>query len=193
MTGMAQLRTTLLLILLLVPGLRSLAAERPNILLILADDLGYGDLSSMNPRGKIKTPNLDRLAAQGVAFTDAHSASAVCTPTRYGVLTGRYPWRSRLKSGVLGGYSPHLIEPTRLTLPAMLKQQGYHTAALGKWHLGMDWTKLKNASAGAPDAKQPGANIDHAKPIANSPTAVGFDTFYGIAASLDMPPFAWIE
>jgi arylsulfatase A-like enzyme len=176
-----------LLLALLVPLPTRAAADRPNILLILADDLGYGDLSCCNPQGKIKTPHLDRLAAQGLSFTDAHSASAVCTPTRYGILTGRYPWRSRLKSGVLGGYSPHLIEPTRLTLPAMLKQQGYHTAALGKWHLGMDWA-----------TKQPGANpnantVDHAKPIANSPTAVGFDTFFGIAASLDMPPFAWIE
>jgi arylsulfatase A-like enzyme len=169
------------------PVARAQTPAKPNILLILADDLGFGDLSALYPQGKIKTPNLDRLASQGIAFTDAHSASAVCTPTRYGILTGRYPWRSRLKSGVLSGYSPHRLEPTRLTLPAMLKQQGYHTAALGKWHLGMDWaTRTPGAN--------PNANIvDHSKPLANSPTAVGFDTFYGIAASLDMPPFAWIE
>src|SRR3954469_20070645 len=102
----------------------AIAAEKPNIVYILADDLGYGDVSSFNAESKIHTPNIDRLANQGMRFTDAHSASAVCTPTRAGILTGRYPWRTRLKSGVLYGWSPHLIEPTRLTVSAMLKEQG---------------------------------------------------------------------
>ncbi len=168
----------------------SIAADRPNIVFILADDLGYGDVSCLNKESKVRTPNCDRLASQGMIFTDAHSASAVCSPTRYGILTGRYPWRTRLKSGVLGGYSPHLIEPGRLTVPAMLKQQGYATAGMGKWHLGMDWPNVEKSDAIKNDD---GGKIDYAKPVANGPTAVGFDYFYGIAASLDMPPFIWIE
>ena len=117
------------------------AAAKPNILYILADDLGYGDIGCLNLQGKIRTPQLDRLAAEGMVFTDAHSSSSVCTPSRYGLLTGRYNWRSRLKQGVLGGLSPPLIEPGRLTVPAFLKQNGYHTACVGKWHLGMDWRR----------------------------------------------------
>src|SRR5215468_9325322 len=124
---------------------------RPNIVYILADDLGCGDVRCLNPSGKIATPNLDRLAAQGMTFTDAHSGSAVCTPTRYGILTGRYAWRSRLKSGVLFGYSRRLIEPGRLTVPALLKKHGYHTACFGKWHLGMDWP-LKDGGLAEGDA-----------------------------------------
>src|SRR3954469_10208308 len=113
----------------------------PNIVYILADDLGYGDVKCLNPEGKIPTPNIDRLAAEGVTFTDAHSGSSVCTPTRYGLLTGRYCWRSRLQSSVLGGFSPHLIEPGRLTVAALLRRHGYTTACIGKWHLGMDWPR----------------------------------------------------
>lgn len=166
------------------------AAAKPNIVYILADDLGYGDIRRLNPEGKIATPNLDRLAAASMAFTDAHSSSAVCTPTRYGILTGRYNWRSRLKSGVLGGFSPRLIEEGRLTVPTMLKRRGYTTAAIGKWHLGMEWP-LKDGGLvqGNPD----NANVDYARPIANGPLAVGFDSYFGISASLDMPPYVFIE
>src|SRR6266498_425472 len=110
-----------------------LAANHPNIVFILCDDLGYGDVKCLNRDGKIPTPNIDKLARAGMIFTDAHSSSAVCTPTRYGILTGRYNWRSRLQSGVTGGMSPPLIESGRTTLPAFLKQNGYHTAAIGKW------------------------------------------------------------
>ncbi len=117
----------------------AMGAGRPNIVYILADDLGYGDVKCLNPSGKIATPNLDRLAAAGMVFTDAHSGSAVCSPTRYGILTGRYAWRSRLQAGVLGGCSPRLIEPGRLTVADLLRRAGYHTTAIGKWHLGMDW------------------------------------------------------
>src|SRR6478672_4477696 len=131
--------------LLLAPAVGA-ADARPNVVLILADDLGYGDVRCLNPAGKIPTPHLDRLASQGMAFTDAHTPSAVCTPTRYGLLTGRYAWRSKLKKGVLGGLSPSLIEQDRPTLASVLKAQGYHTAAVGKWHLGMDW-KLKPGKA----------------------------------------------
>jgi len=161
-------------------------AGRPNIVYILADDLGYGDVRCLNPGGKIPTPHLDRLAAQGVIFTEAHSGSAVCTPTRYGILTGRYSWRSSLRSGVLGGDSPPLIAPGRLTAPALLKQHGYATGCIGKWHLGMDFAR------GSGDAKG-SRRFDYAKPIANGPTARGFDYYFGISASLDMPPFAFIE
>ena len=112
-------------------------AERPNIVLILADDMGYGDVNALNPQSKIPTPNLDTLGRDGLTFTDAHSPSAVCTPTRYGLLTGRYCWRTRLKSGVLGGYSKPLLASDRSTIGTMLKKVGYRTGAIGKWHLGM--------------------------------------------------------
>src|SRR5947208_1835782 len=114
-------------------------ASRPNIVYILADDLGYGDVGCFNAESKIPTPNLDRLASEGIRFTDAHSPSSVCTPTRYGILTGRYCWRSRLKAQVLGPWGATLIEEGRLTAPALLRQHGYATACIGKWHLGWDW------------------------------------------------------
>ena len=152
-------------------------SRRPNILYILADDLGYGDLRCYNPASKVPTPNLDRFATQGVRFTDAHSPSAVCTPTRYGIMTGRYCWRSRLKTSVLNGYSPALIEPGRLTVPAMLKQQGYRTAGIGKWHLGLG-------------NREP---TDYSQPLRPGPLEAGFDSYYGIPASLDMPPYLYFE
>src|SRR4051794_5292754 len=183
----------LLWVVVLLPSLARAAppaGERPNIVYILADDLGYGDVHCLNPGGKIATPNLDHLAADGMAFTDCHSSSAVCTPTRYGILTGRYNWRSRLKKGVLEGYSRRLIEPGRLTVPALLKQHGYATAAIGKWHLGMDWP-LKDGGFAGKDAD--GWKVDYTKPVRNGPTTVGFDSYFGISASLDMPPFVFIE
>jgi arylsulfatase A-like enzyme len=177
-----------LILLLLAPLAR--AAEKPNIVFILADDLGYGDVSSFNKDSRIQTPHIDRLSAQGMRFTDAHSASAVCTPTRYGIITGRYPWRSRMKSGVLGGYSPPLIQPTRMTVASMLKAQGYATGAFGKWHLGMNWPGAKRTDA---ITNGPGADVDYTQPITGGPNALGFDEYFGIAASLDMPPFVFIH
>ena len=174
------------------------AAEKkspPNFVYLLCDDLGYGDVRCLNPSGKIPTPNMDRLAASGMIFTDAHSSSSVCSPTRYGILTGRYNWRSRLKSGVLGGMSPRLIEPGRLTVPAFLKHHGYHTACIGKWHLGVDWT-LKSDAEKFNDTIEKGADgwrVDFTKPIRNGPNSLGFDYFFGISASLDMVPYAFIE
>ncbi len=164
----------------------------PNIVYILADDLGYGDVAALNPEGKIPTPNIDRLAAEGMSFTDAHSGSAVCTPTRYGILTGRYAWRSRLKSGVLGGYSPHLIEPDRATVASFLRSVGYATACIGKWHLGMDWARTAETPGEEPKNYM-AMPVDYAAPITNGPNANGFDYFYGISASLDMPPYIYIE
>jgi arylsulfatase A len=167
--------------------------EHPNLIYILADDMGYGDVSCFNPRAAWRTPAFDRLAAEGLAFTDAHAASAVCTPSRYSILTGRYNWRSRLKHGVLGGYSPPLVEEGRSTVASMLRGAGYRTACVGKWHLGMEWGRL--GPTAAPEAPEYGVTggIDYAAPIARGPTTRGFDHFFGIPASLDMPPYAYIE
>lgn len=158
-------------------------ANRPNILFILADDMGVGDVSALNPKSIWKTPQLDRLAREGMVFTDAHSSSGVCTPTRYTLLTGRYSWRGKLKRGVLNGYSPSLIEPGRLTLPGFLRQQGYATAMFGKWHLGLDFAKT------GPKPEE----VDYGKPFGGGPLANGFERFFGISASLDMPPYVWLE
>jgi len=178
------------------PLLAAPAASHPNIVLFLCDDLGYGDVKCNNPGGKIATPNIDKLASAGLRFTDAHATSSVCTPTRYSILTGRYNWRSRLQSGVLGGLSPRLIEPGRLTVAALLQQHGYHTAAIGKWHLGLDWAKMP----GRPAPEQNDIettnqvwSVDFTKPIAGGPISLGFDYFFGIAASLDMVPYTYIE
>ena len=171
------------------------APVRPNIVVILCDDLGYGDVSCFHPKGKIPTPQMDKIARDGMIFTDAHSGSAVCSPTRYGLLCGRYAWRGRLKNGVLGGLSPRLIEPGRLTVAQMLKEKGYQTAAIGKWHVGMDWEKLpgKKVSELGIESPAQNRNVDYTKPIKNSPNSVGFDYFFGISASLDMIPYAYIE
>ncbi|MBX3747026.1 MAG: arylsulfatase [Verrucomicrobiae bacterium] len=170
-------------------------ATRPNLVYILTDDQGYGDVSSFHPTGRIRTPHLDRLAREGLRFTDAHSGSSVCTPTRYGILTGRYAWRSRLAQGVLGGLSPHLIPPDRLTLAAFLQSQGYRTACIGKWHLGMDWSVLPDRTINVLgiESRDQVWNVDFAQPIRNGPNPLGFHRFYGISASLDMVPYAYIE
>ena len=178
----------------------------PNIIFILADDLGAGDVRCFNPQGKIATPHLDALAARGMMLTEAHSSSAVCTPTRYNILTGRYNWRSTLKQGVLGGFSPPLIEPGRLTVADLLRGQGYHTAAIGKWHLGLEWMrgarndladstpkKKANAKTKAVAAEDDaGSGIDFTKPFGRGPTTLGFDEFFGISASLDMAPYTFL-
>ncbi|MEP6668679.1 MAG: arylsulfatase [Chthoniobacter sp.] len=171
------------------------AASNPNIIYILCDDLGYGDVKCLNADGKIATPNMDRLGKEGMRFTDAHSSSAVCSPTRYGVLTGRYNWRSRLQSGVLGGLSPRLIEPGRMTVASLLKDHGYATGCIGKWHLGMDWVKLpgKDVSELNIESVEQVHNVDFAQPIKNGPNSVGFDFYYGISASLDMVPYTFIQ
>jgi arylsulfatase A-like enzyme len=150
---------------------------RPNVVVILADDLGYGDPGSYNASSKIPTPRIDRLARQGMRFTDAHTPSSVCTPTRYGLLTGRYSWRTPLKSGVLKGYSPALVEPGRLTLAALLEQQDYRTACVGKWHLGLGNTEP----------------ADFGRPLVPGPNSVGFDESFILPASLDFPPYVFVE
>ena len=177
--------------------------NRPNIIFILADDLGYGDVTAYNPQAKTTTPNIDRLAEQGIRFTDAHSPSAVCTPTRYGILTGRYCWRSRFPVGVLNGYSQSLIEQQRTTVASLLKRNGYTTAVVGKWHLGLDWVERNNTSnlsyGGAPVMKtniirslNPDS-IDFSKPPTDGPLNHGFDYSFILPASLDMPPYCFLE
>ena len=151
----------------------------PNIVYILADDYGYGDAGCYNSQSKIATPSVDRLAAEGMRFTDAHSGSAVCSPTRYGVLTGRYAWRTTLRRGVLQPYDPPLIAASRLTVPALLKQHGYHTACIGKWHLGWDWPRR-------------GGEVVFDQPIAGGPTARGFDYYFGTHVP-NHPPYCFIE
>jgi len=119
--------------------------------------MGYGDVSSLNPASGIRAENLDRMSGAGMRFLDAHATSAVCTPSRYGILTGRYNWRSQLKQGVLGGYSPHLVEPGRMTVASFLKEHGYHTAMIGKWHLGWDWVTTDGKPVNGWEAEAPPA------------------------------------
>lgn len=175
--------------------------KKPNVIYILADDMGYGDLGCNNPSSKIPTPNLDRLAKQGMRFTDAHAGSSVCTPSRYNVLTGRYCWRSRLKQGIVWEWDAPLIEPGQKTVAHLLRGQGYHTACLGKWHLGWNWT-MKDG--GHPNdhveygvnerekRQELGARIDFDETIEGGPVDRGFDSYFGV----DVPnfaPYTWFE
>jgi len=165
----------------------------PNIIYILADDLGYGDVKCFNPEGKIATPNLDTMAANGVKFTDAHTSSAVCSPTRYGILTGRYNWRSSLKSSVLSGYSKSLIEQERTTIAEMFKRQGYSTGYVGKWHLGWDWEMLDKNPNLEHDKLSAKPKVNFSAPIVNGPSTHGFDYSFGFSGSLDMAPYVYVE
>ncbi len=155
--------------------------KKTNIVYILADDLGYGDVSGYNPEAKTRTPNIDRLASQGIRFTDAHSPSAVCTPTRYGILTGRYSWRSPLKAGVLNGFSKALIEKDRTTVASFLKRNGYNTGVVGKWHLGIDWVQNPGSVNEASQTASPDVRIidpktiDFSQPPTDGPMNHGFD------------------
>ena len=153
---------------------------QPNIVFIMADDMGYGDIQELNPQSRIPTPHLNQLAREGMTFTDAHSPSSVCTPTRYGVMTGRYCWRSELKRGVLNGYGAPLIETNRETVASALRREGYTTGVVGKWHLGLGFQKTNG-------------EWDWSKKLDYSPIDVGFDYSYVIPASLDFPPYIYIE
>jgi arylsulfatase A-like enzyme len=179
------------------PAVRAQAASasgaKPNLVYILADDLGYGDVQILNPtRGRIKTPHLDRLASQGMTFTDAHSGSSVCTPTRYGLLTGRYAWRTRLQKGVLDGTDdPPLIAAERLTVPALLRQHGYATAIIGKWHLGFQSERPASpAVAAAAAAGKKGefgrGGLPVGTRIIGGPITRGFDYFWGCSNARTM-------
>lgn len=193
----------------LVPGAVRAAEvpQRPNIVVVLADDLGYGDVQCYNrERGKIPTPNIDRLAAQGMRFTDGHSSSGVCSPSRYTLLTGRYHWRTRLQTGIVGVFGEPLIGPDRLTIASLSQQHGYRTAAVGKWHLGWDWPvtaeqrKLLQGPKEGDGDKPPEATAEHqaawraifSQAIPGGPTTRGFDRYFGTDVP-NWPPYCFIE
>ncbi len=168
--------------------------QQPNIIYILTDDLGYGDIAAFNTQGKIKTPHIDQLASEGMKFTDAHSPSAVCSPTRYGIITGRYSWRSPMKSGVLTGKSKALISKNRTTVASLLQKGGYHTAFIGKWHLGWNWAQKDSTNFGGEGWNaEDFDNLDFEKNVTHSPNDLGFDYAYGHAGSLDMAPYVYVE
>ena len=176
------------------PGAATRAAEAPppNIVILYADDMGYGDLGVQNPGSKIPTPNLDRLAAEGTRFTDAHSSSGICTPSRYALLTGRYHWRKF--HGIVNSFDPPVFDAAEVTLAELLKGRGYRTACIGKWHLGWDWRALRKPDAPAPDPKtgeSPEA-FDWFLPVPGGPLAHGFDHYFGDDVP-NFPPYTWIE
>jgi arylsulfatase A-like enzyme len=160
--------------------------SQPNIVLILADDMGVASVGAYHPESGVPTPNIDRLADEGMRFLDAHSGSAVCSPTRYGLLTGRYAWRTSLKSGVLNPWEGPLISEERLTIADLLREQGYRTACFGKWHLGWRWPDIR----GRPTTN--GWAVDYTKPIRGGPLAHGFDHYFGDDVP-NCPPYVWIE
>ena len=183
------------LFILLILLLSSCAEQvsHPNIILFLADDMGFGDPQCYVASSKVPTPNIDQLALSGIRFTDAHSPASVCSPTRYAMLTGRYAWRTHMKRGVLGPYNSPLIEENRLTLPAMLKELGYSTACIGKWHLGMQWGTKDTTTLPrlwVRDFDQ--SIIDHSKPITAGPLTAGFDYYFGTDVP-NFPPYLFIE
>jgi arylsulfatase A len=203
MKHFAILFIVLILPLSAVNAANSEPTGKPNIVVILADDLGYGDVQCYNPeRGKIATTHIDRLATQGMRFTDAHSSSGVCSPSRYTLLTGRYHWRTRLQSGIVGYLERPLIASNRLTIAGLAKQQGYHTACVGKWHLGWDWgiPQDKRPLFAPPRGKFPDVTERHleawrevySRPIGGGPTTRGFDEYFGTDVP-NWPPYCFIE
>ncbi len=178
--------------------------QKPNIVLIYTDDLGYGDLRCYNPdRGRIPTPNIDSLAKQGMKFSDAHSSSAVCSPSRYTLLTGRYHWRTRLQRGIVNLWEPPLIKADRMTIGTLAREHGYKTACIGKWHLGWDWGIAKQQRQWLRNSgkdEQPAATAEHraiwqqifSKPIGGGPTTRGFDEYFGTDVP-NWPPYCFIE
>lgn len=156
-------------------------AAKPNVIIIYTDDQGFGDASCLNPDAKFQTPNLDRLSKEGITFTNGHSSDAVCTPSRYGLLTGRYAWRTTLKKGVMGAEGKCLIDEGRTTIASLLRDNGYATAMVGKWHLGMDFPGTDYKSR------------DWTKPVRDMPLDKGFDYFFGVPASLNYGVLAWFD
>lgn len=166
--------------------------RRPNVVILYADDMGHGDLGVQNPDSKIPTPNLDRLASQGMRFTDAHSSSGVCTPSRYALLHGRYHWRKF--HGIVNSFDQPILDDDRATLAELLKSKGYQTACIGKWHLGWDWNAIKKPGAAPVSAKEgfAPAAFDWTKPIPGGPLSHGFDLYFGDDVP-NFPPYAWFE
>ena len=194
--------TILLFLLSVFVSGQCLAADKPNILIVYADDLGYGDVHCYNPeRGKIPTPHIDKLAAQGMRFTDGHSSSGVCSPSRYTLLTGRFHWRTKLQSGIVGVFGDPLIAPNRMTIGMLAQQHGYRTACVGKWHLGSEWNlpkgqehlflNFKDITVASDEHREVWAEV-FSRPIAGGPTTRGFDLYYGTDVP-NWPPFCYIE
>ena len=173
------------------------AADDPNIVLIYTDDLGYGDVTCYNADAKVPTPNIDRLASRGMRFTDAHSPSTVCTPSRYGVMTGRMPFRLDYRGVFTGVEGPCLITPDRLTLPEMLRQKGYATAMSGKWHIGMTFLDHDGEPVYQTSKKRGVELVRHAdlsRQIVGGPLEHGFDQFFGTACCPTTDwLYAWID
>lgn len=189
-------RIYLCILVCLIANSTSLSAQRPNIVIIYADDLGYGDLSVLNSESKISTPNLDKLAAEGMSFSDAHSSSGVCTPSRYALLTGRYHWRKLHK--IVNSFEPPVFDENTLTLPEMLQNSGYETACVGKWHLGWNWNFISKPSGETITKKGQkrkyylASDLDWEKPISGGPLSHGFDYYFGDDVP-NFPPYTFIE
>ncbi len=174
---------------ILLGGRTAEADPLPNIVYILADDMGVGDVRSYTANSPVNTPNIDRIANAGMRFTDAHSLDSVCTPSRYGILTGQYAWRTSLQAGVLNGFSPPLIPATgRLTVAEMLKSSGYSTGMFGKWHEGVNWALNSGATANID-----GSNVNFSQPFTGGPIDHGFDTYFGVVSSANEGPYAFIR
>lgn len=170
----------------------------------MADDMGFGDVGCYNPNSDIPTPHMNRLANEGVRMTDVHAPAAVCTPSRYGIMTGRYCWRTELKKEVLYNYEPPIIDRKRITIASLLSDHGYHTGCIGKWHLGLDWSTHEGEEfelfgkslpwPSPPPSAEEEAKIDFTKPITGGPNEFGFDYFFGTSGcSTAQPPYAFIE
>lgn len=194
----------LVILLTLVPCLNAHEAKSPNIVYILADDLGYGDVSANNPEGKIRTPAIDSLAAAGMRFTDAHTPSSVCTPTRYGIMTGQYCWRTPLTQKVTWSFGRVFLDRQRETIGKLLQKNGYTTGVVGKWHLGLDWAlkpgkenQLENARKTVNEngviMDMDPVHIDFTQPVTGGPVDYGFDYSFILPASLDIPPYCFLE
>jgi arylsulfatase A-like enzyme len=168
------------------------AEERPNVVIIYADDMGFGDLGANNPDSKIPTPNLDKLASEGMRFTDGHSSSGICTPSRFAMLTGQHHWRRF--HGIVGAMGGTVFEPNDFTMAKMFKTKGYNTACVGKWHLGWDWASLRKPGVPAWSKKNAGKpdDYDWSKPIPDGPLAQGFDYYFG-DGTINFPPYCWVE
>jgi len=190
--NLRQLAMLLVICATTVPTRAEERSEVPNIVIIYADDMGYGDLAIQNPASKIPTPHLDRLAREGMRFTDAHSSSGICTPSRYALLTGCFHWRKF--HDIVNAFDPPVFDAAESTLPELLRTRGYRTACIGKWHLGWNWQAIKRPGHSTPDKKtgySPDA-FDWSQPIPGGPLDHGFDYYFGDDVP-NFPPYAWIE
>lgn len=169
------------------------ATDKPNVVIIFADDMGYGDVSHLNPEARTFTPNIDNLARKGIVFSNAHASASVCTPSRYGLLTGRYAWRSASGGRVGNGFGKPVIEEGRQTIASLFKNDGYTTACIGKWHLGLDWQTKDGADQPGFNSKTGYSNLDYTKKVTSGPNNYGFDYSFIHPASLDMPPYVFLR